>query len=415
MAKAAQDFLKAVAQAAKVELGYNPRRIQRGMWMVRTTPNSMAGQEFERDVFDGAAVSIMCQKKMHDDFPQLQVLEAILVELGIPSNETWFGFLLPLVHHWLELPAPFEFEEKAISRILNEFVEAIVDSTVMTRSRDAIEHLGLPFDTVAMEDGISIRPITDDELWEFCDVDRREWLLPHFLTGPNVEWKVLDIKLTHDRQRSFPFSAIEIVRQAMLASLCLSSSGWFRVIDLGREVNYGLGAIGRVQSGIIPREFGRGEGAYILDAEKAKRLKKSWPRLRQIMESTEHYLRLPAQRLVDGGGRERHEDAIVDYAIGLEVLLTAGITDELRYRFALRGATILGCSGGDKKELFQKLRDFYNVRSSIVHGSHVEKLRLDNARSVGESALREIWWWYFDKGVSELADAISLVDEMILS
>jgi len=233
LAKAAQDFLIAVAQVAKAELGCNPRRIQHSTWMVRTTPHSMSSQELEREVFDGIAVSMICQKQMRDDFPQAQALVTILAEFGIPSNETWFGFLLPLVHNWLELPAPFEFEETAISEILDEFVETVVDDKVITRSQDAIEHLGLPCDTVVLEDGISIRPITEDELWEFGNTDHRKWLLPHFLTMPNVEWKILDIKLTHDRQIVFPASAIEIIRSAVDCTPMIGQKGLGEVGGVG--------------------------------------------------------------------------------------------------------------------------------------------------------------------------------------
>jgi hypothetical protein len=132
------------------------------------------------------------------------------------------------------------------------------------------------------------------------------------------------------------------------------------------------------------------------------------------MESEGHYLRLPAQRLVDGGGRDRLEDAIIDYAIGLEALLTAGITDELRYRFALRGTTVLTWDGGDKRKVFEELRDFYDVRSSIVHGGKVTQTELRNARSQGEKALRDIWWWYFARGASGLKEATSVIDSRIL-
>jgi len=119
------------------------------------------------------------------------------------------------------------------------------------------------------------------------------------------------------------------------------------------------------------------------------------------------------QRLVDGGSRYREDDAIIDYAIGLEALLMKGITAELSYRFALRGATASTWNGGDKKESFNQLRDFYEVRSNIVHGSHVEPTKLSNARSNGEKALRNIWWWFFNSKGS-LSEAMSQIDERIL-
>lgn len=415
LATTARDFLKAVAETAKAELGSHPERLQRSTWMVRTGPSGMSSREFERKVFPRAAVSRMYQIEIRDDFPQAQALGAALAAAGIPAEEMRYGFFLPLVHHWLELPDPFAFEETATSKVLDEFVDAVIDGRVVTRSRHAIDWLDLTSEAVALEKGISIRRVTEDELWEFGDIDRLEWQFPHFLSMPSEEWKILDIEVQYVRQEVYPPRIGEAVREAALAALRLTSSGSLQIVDLGQQANYGMGALGRVRSvGLIPRQLGRWEGAYVLNAEVTERLRESWPRLREIMESAEHYLRLPAQRLVDGGGRDRLEDAILDYAIGLEALLTAGITDELRYRFALRGATILSWDGGKKREFFEELRNFYDVRSFIVHGSHVDPTRLNNARSVGENALRKVWWWYFMKGTLGLMEATSRIDHRIL-
>jgi hypothetical protein len=107
-------------------------------------------------------------------------LTEALVEAGIPIEETRYGFLMPLLHHWLELPDPFAFEEGAISQVLEEFCGAVVDKSVVTTSRDAILLLDLASGPVLLEEGVSIRPIYESELWEFGDVERF-WPLPPFL------------------------------------------------------------------------------------------------------------------------------------------------------------------------------------------------------------------------------------------
>ncbi len=131
------------------------------------------------------------------------------------------------------------------------------------------------------------------------------------------------------------------------------------------------------------------------------------------MESEGHYLALPARRLLDGAGRERMDDAIVDYSIGLEALLTEAVLGELKYRFSLRGATILSWEQGDKGDWFENLQHFYDARSDIVHGRRISEEKLDHYRALGEKALREIWWWYFNSGCSKREDATSLVDSKI--
>jgi len=120
------------------------------------------------------------------------------------------------------------------------------------------------------------------------------------------------------------------------------------------------------------------------------------------MESDKHYLRRPAQRLLEGGFRDRPEDAVLDYSIGLEILLLAGLNDELSYRFALRGATVLSWETGHKKPFFDNLKNFYKLRSSIVHGSAEIKFpEHEDDRPLGDDYLRKIWWWFFNNGFSK--------------
>jgi hypothetical protein len=144
------------------------------------------------------------------------------------------------------------------------------------------------------------------------------------------------------------------------------------------------------------------------------RFKGIWPDLRKIIESREHYLRIPLTRLLDGANRDRTQDAVLDYSIGLESLLTRGVTGELSYRFALRGATIVDWHGGDKQNTYESLRNFYEIRSRIVHGSHIDEGQLITARHIGESTLRQILWWFFQQGDVTLEQALSKADRRIL-
>jgi hypothetical protein len=418
VAETALQFLRVVAKAAEAKSDKRPERLQRSQWMVHTSPSSMSSKLFERKVFNGLAVSIMYQTTlMSSDFPQQKQLTDMLVAAGIAIEETRYGFLLPLVHHWLELPDPFGFKEGDISQLLEEFGTAVLDKVVFISSRDAILSLDLTSGPVLLEKGVSVRPIYENELWELGDVDR--FWLPSLLTSTPLnmaseDWKILDIQMRHTLERVHPSEVIEVKRSAGLAALSLVSPGHLQILDLGRKANYGLGSVGIVRvGGPMPREIGRWGGRYVIDNKLAQRLKGTRREINRIMTSDRHHLRIPAQRLIDGGSRYREDDAIIDYAIGLEALLMKGISTELSYRFALRGATVLTWNGGDRRDSFNQLRDFYDIRSDIVHGSHPDPSKLTDARSSGEKALRAIWWWFFDSRES-LSRGISKVDRRIV-
>jgi len=418
LTEAALDYLRALAKMLESQVGRNPRYLQRGKWMVKTGPTSMSSQEFTREAFDIRRASIAYQTEfLHTNPPQQQRLIDALVGAGVERQETHYGFLFPLVHHWLELEKPFAFDEKQINKLLDEFNAAVLEGLIITKSRGAILQLDLEAGPVSLKEGINIRPISNSELWELGGMSDFRWLLappwaPYGLVGEH--WKILDIEIQRKREPVHPPEDIQSVREAVFTALALVSPGHLQVYDLGTRANYGMGATGTVRTGApTPREIGRRGGQFILNEELAQSLKELWPHLHKIIKSKSHYLRIPAQRLLDGGGRMREDDAIIDNTIGLEALLLKDIYAELSYRFALRGATVLAWNHGVKEEFFTQLQDFYDIRSKIVHGGQQESAKLRDARSNGEKALREIWWWFFNNG-EDLSRALAKVDKVIL-
>ena len=71
--------------------------------------------------------------------------------------------------------------------------------------------------------------------------------------------------------------------------------------------------------------------------------------------------------------RARLEDRLIDYLIGLEaLLLRKDERQELGYRLALRGATLLGKTPKKRKSTFDELKTAYRERSNIVHGGQLK-------------------------------------------
>jgi len=419
-------FLEAVANAAKVKLGPNPKRNQHSTWMIGVNSSQMSSQNSKRSIFDGESIINFYRDQllMRNGLVEHQHLIETLSEAGIPVNEQPYGFMLPLVRNWLRLEDPFVFNESDTQILLDEFADAVLKGLVITRLRTAINDFNVDSDSmpILFEKGITIRQITIDELWYYGDIDKNRFH-SHPLPGfpPSEAWKILDIELQQDKETALSPLGLWSTRESVFILLRLESSGPLKFLDLGSEANYGLGSsLGAIKERIdvetlfMPK--GRYNGSYTLNSLQIQHLQKSWPQVREIMDLDSHYLRLPAQRLFEGGEREINQltDAILDYAIGLECLLTSGIRDELRYRFALRGATILGWEGGNKQSSFEKLQRFYDIRSSIVHGNIVDKDKLADTWSTGEDYLRRIWWWYFTRGFPKVTEGVNIIDCRIL-
>lgn len=78
-------------------------------------------------------------------------------------------------------------------------------------------------------------------------------------------------------------------------------------------------------------------------------------------------------------GASGQDGGFLDLVVSLEAALLQGIRSELRYRFALYGALFLA-DVRPTGETFEALKDVYDVRSALVHGSPVKGSDLAKAR-----------------------------------
>ena len=88
-------------------------------------------------------------------------------------------------------------------------------------------------------------------------------------------------------------------------------------------------------------------------------------------------LKLAVRRLAGSFGRTGRmqlQDRILDYAIALEILYRLD-SSELTYKLATRAAWLLEKIPGRRLASFEKMTDFYDIRSAIVHGPTKKKHR----------------------------------------
>lgn len=117
------------------------------------------------------------------------------------------------------------------------------------------------------------------------------------------------------------------------------------------------------------------------EAEAAfKQLIAAWPNFQSAPKSERDALSLAARRLSRSFARigwwTRH-DRILDYAIALEILY--GLDgSELTYKLGTRAAFLLGKTPKERRSTFEKVTEFYGVRSAIIHGGTRKKRKNDH-------------------------------------
>ena len=71
---------------------------------------------------------------------------------------------------------------------------------------------------------------------------------------------------------------------------------------------------------------------------------------------------------------------VLNILTAFEALLTNDGNTELAYRLSLRAANLLGNDAEERKKIFQDMKDFYGLRSRLVHGSGFKLKPKEQAR-----------------------------------
>jgi len=67
---------------------------------------------------------------------------------------------------------------------------------------------------------------------------------------------------------------------------------------------------------------------------------------------------------------------VVNALTALEALLLNGSKTELTYRLSMRVAHLLGADAASRRTLFNEMKEFYDLRSTVVHGNELKPTRL---------------------------------------
>lgn len=149
---------------------------------------------------------------------------------------------------------------------------------------------------------------------------------------------------------------------------------------------YPLAGPGRMTSAAAPRWINYGDISTTVqlrseplgdkDLDQGK-LSDIWKTLRNVrrydLEQPSNSRDLALHRFLLGSTREYPVDSLLDYVIALECFLLPydPVTrhGDLGYRFRLHGAHYIGNTPEERRAIWKQLRDLYDFRSRLVHGS----------------------------------------------
>jgi len=112
-----------------------------------------------------------------------------------------------------------------------------------------------------------------------------------------------------------------------------------------------------------------------LDGQAVARL---WGNFERFESTHKKAMQVALHRLCQAVRRSNIVDRAIDLGIALEILLLhdpknkGGYQGELKYRFAIRGAALLGGDKPERLENFELLKEAYDLRSKAVHSGELK-------------------------------------------
>ena len=309
------------------------------------------------------------------------------------------GILMTLVQEAYDRFGTFELTNEQIETVVEDALTFFERETVRLRLyAPAIGPHG-PADTPPMKfpGDVVLRPTTDQEFTDFYGGNPILQVRPGRLVFPDFVF-VKEIEIRKAFGEHSPTQEDPVLKPFQEGlDRCIIALATFK----------DSGAVGYDGIWVTPAEltlglFGRGHyfgnehvplSHYEISREEASQIEAH----AKALEGIHSTLEMASQRLVDSTRRIKARDALVDAVIGLEGILLANIGErtELRFRFALHYA-LLSLSK-DRKSAFNTARDLYDVRSTIAHGSAIDRevkvggktMPLTEAATLARSILRQ--------------------------
>lgn len=124
--------------------------------------------------------------------------------------------------------------------------------------------------------------------------------------------------------------------------------------------------------------------SFELKSEEIESMQQIYKQLTSLNEHDRKFLGIPLGRFHDSYERPNERDKLIDLCIALESLYVRE-KDELAYRLALRCACFLEGGQGELENTFHRVKNIYDRRSEIVHGTAKDLAEEQLSRLVTEA------------------------------
>ena len=317
--------------------------------------------------------------------------------------EVWWienHLAVPFLHAYVDKAGGFQFDEGIFDELFDDLRRDIESLDITVTELSPLMNVEIESDQIQVDHNIQVRRLSTDEL--------EGWLNPVDAGFPFTSSRLTFHELLRLK------SAIEVIyqkkRYAPSGSTVEAHEKVWRLVTAMRlltDASPRVAFVARTLS-CLARGFGTWEGPLPLLGPSAKIEKSQESRLVELYRKVESSpnltkIKLGLARWNSAGDRLTEEDRLIDYWIALESLFVPETRQRVTHRTAQRIAAFLGSDGGERGRIYEQMKESYNLRSEIVHGSirkRERKLPSGELINVTRSYLRQSLLKTLESGVS---------------
>jgi len=268
-----------------------------------------------------------------------------------------------LLHAYTDKAKGFQFNEQTFDQLFDELYRDIESPDIVVTELSPLVGIGIESDQIQIDSNMQLRQLSTDELEEWLNTETLVPLQP--LPIPELLGLQCAVEVVYQKKRYSAFGskdARERVIQLITAMRLLTDESPRLAFTKTRTSSLLTPGFGTSWGPLVLRF---GPSAMVNKAQELAlvalyRKLGSGPNINKIG--------LAVTRWNSAADRLTEEDRLIDYWVALESLFVPDTTQELRYRTALRIAAFLGENGLERKQIYEQMKESYDLRSEIVHG-----------------------------------------------
>ncbi len=275
------------------------------------------------------------------------------------------------------------FQEDLFDREYSALEQAFYEDRVPAEIIAPLTGFSMEAERIELEENLAITPLTEEERARYAELgefvtDTHASGVPRFAVRSNCRVPNLVGEHTPEQEEKTKAFIEEVWRfDAQLRDLELVLGAYKAGRYEMRRRDVSIHSWFQTDPGssyaqMIP------EG-YALNEEEGGHLPAFWREVQSagLEHKKRRYIGVALRRLRYAAGRERMEDRLVDLVVAAEALFpgVAGkpSSTELSYRLSTYAAGFLGENPEERWSIFERMREAYSLRSSIVHGITVDE------------------------------------------